>query len=242
MLTVVIPTANNKTDLAVLLIQLQQQSVLPKQIYIADNSEEGYGVELAKRYFFSVPIAVEKNPGTIYQSWNAGMEYAKSDVLILNDDLLISRHFIRDFEGHSPTMVTTPAQEGFPKVPFVRGEYLWENKNSGSTAGFIKGVKHEYLPSLRGWCFKVPLFVQKTIGNFDEQFDIWYGDKDYEMRLLERDFWIKFINTPVSHYGTSSYSKIPKEMFDAKNFSDQVKFERKYLLKHTDLGWDTDLV
>lgn len=217
---------------------MQSQSVLPKQIYIADNSENHYVKDIATRYQWSVPIVWEEDVGTIYSSWNAGMDYANGDVLIMNDDILISENFIRDFEGHSPAVITCPLVPGFPVTDRVRGNFHWSVKQSGDGGTFIKEANNTYTPQLRGWCMKIPKYVQQRLGQFDEQFWIWYGDKDYEMRLFQENMWIKLVDTPISHYGTSSFSKISKDTYNEVNFTDQVRFETKYGIPHKDLGWD----
>lgn len=211
---------------------------MPDQIYIADNSSTQYVKDYASRYHWSVPMVVDPNPGSIYASWNAGMDYAQGDVLIINDDLIISENFIRDLKGHSPAVISCPLVPGFPVTNRVRPNFHWSISNSGEGGTFIKEASNTYTPQLRGWCMHIPLYVQKRLGKFDEQFDIWYGDKDYEMRLFKEQMWIKLIDTPVSHYGTSSFSKIPKNTYNQINYSDQVKFEKKYGIPHKDLGWD----
>lgn len=237
MLTVVIPTANNPIDLGILLVQLQCQTKLPDQIYLADNSKDGYGLELAKRYQFKVPIYVDQNPGKIYKSWNEGMKFSKSDVLILNDDLLIGETFIEDIlENDDRKTVICPAGPGFPPVFQVRPDYYWKRKFYPEYT--IKNVSENiYVPTMKGWAFFVPLSISQKIGIFDEQFDIWYGDRDYENRILQAGFKLGFVRTNVSHYGTSSYSKIDKKVFNKTNLTDQIKYEEKNGIKHEDLGW-----
>lgn len=241
-MTIVIPYANNPTDFSVLLMQLQMQKVRPDAIYVADNSSDGSGFEIVKRYQFSVPIVVEQNVGTIYESWNRGIEFAHGDdVVILNDDVLIPFDFcevMQVFLESESAHIYCPATQGFPPVRSVRRHYKWMGEEKLDLTVAIEET-HTHTPTITGWCFALPKETIYAIGLFDKRFEIWYGDKDYEKRLLQLNGSIGFIHgLPVHHYGTSSYSKIKKKTFNSRNYQDQIAYEKKYDLEHLDLGWD----
>lgn len=241
----IIPTYNNPTDLAVLLVQLQQQTVLPTSIFLADNSPSGYGLELVKRHQWAVPIYVHPNAGTIYQSWNKGIQFAEGDdVVILNDDLLIPQDFIYRLERafNDDYFCLCPASPGFPPVGKVREGYTWSSRiDQRKRQSYTNNTRliHRYVPLLTGWCFALHRDLVDNIGEFDESFQIWYGDTDYSKRLTDAGFKHTFINQLfVQHYGTSSYSKIDTKVFNKTNYQDQVKYEQKHGIKHENLGWD----
>jgi GT2 family glycosyltransferase len=238
---VIIPYANNPTDFAVLLTQLQSQTVLPDHIFVADNSKDKSGYQIALRYQWKVPISVVIKPGNIYTSWNRGIEYCQDDVCILNDDILIPENFIavmNMFADSGKADMYCPDNAGFPPTQRVRKHYKWNNQKVAISRVITK-PEQTHIPDLRGWCFCLPKKTIKDVGLFDESYGIWYGDKDYEMRLFEKGKSIAFLfGLNVHHYGTSSYSKIDKKLFNRSNIDDQVRFENKFGITHQDLGWD----
>lgn len=242
MITVVIPTANNPIDCAILLTQLQQQSILPDQIYLADNSDDGYGTEIATRYQFTTPIYVDLMPGTITKSWNQGIRFAKGDVLILNDDIMIPHNFIEVMKSaleEEAGLCVCPHNEGFPPVNGVREGYSWI-KASDISYHRVDQLPYPYLPAIRGWCFGLTRKCIDTVGLFDETFQAYYGDTDYSRRLLKHPNGIVYINGLfVHHFGNSSYSKIPKMTFKNYNYQDQLAYEKKWNLPHKNLGHDS---
>src|SRR5688572_270800 len=116
MISVVLPYFNNRDGLAVTLLLLQQQTLLPARIIILDSSKDKSGLALAKRYRLpDVTIIVEVFKGTIYQAWNKGIELAgESDCLIINDDLLFPLDFI---ETMTAVTRVAPASCLVPETP-----------------------------------------------------------------------------------------------------------------------------
>lgn len=241
----IIPTYCNPVDLSVLLVQLQQQTTQPRAIFLADNSEGSYGLDLVKRYQWAVPIYVHPKAGTIYDSWNVGIKFAGGDdVVILNDDILIPQDFLyritRGFsDGHKCLCPTSP---GFPPVSRVREGYAWRAaKSLRKSQSYVQQTKavHTNLPLLTGWCFALHHELIEKVGLFDTTYQIWYGDTDYSKRITDSGYTHTFINELfVQHYGTSSYSKIDVAIFNSSNYLDQIKYEKRHKLPHVDLGWD----
>jgi GT2 family glycosyltransferase len=224
-------------DLAVLLVQLQQQTVKPKAIYIADNSGTDEALRIATRYKFDkdIPIAVEKNVGTIHQSWNAGIEFAKGDdVAILNDDIMIPEDFIETFEkakGCEHSMYC-PANDGFPPVKHVRGGYSWK-KAAGVVRAekVIQEKKQTLLPDLKGWCMVIPNKTIQTIGLFDENLKLYFGDTDYEARILKAGGSIAFISgLNVQHFGSSSTQNVEPKKINGWYEHDEKFYKEKWSL------------
>lgn len=240
---VVIPYANNPLDLSVLLMQLQCQRVKPKEIFLADNSADGSGVKIAERYQWSVPIATMRNVGTIYESWNKGIEYALSKdetVAVVNDDILIPWDFVATMEEYAKTggaLMYCPDVDGSAPVGKVRKHYEFYSK-SDLDYRLLDHQEYSYPPSLKGWCFVITKETREKIGLFDTQFKVWYGDKDYEARIFNAGGKVCFIKgMNVHHYGTSSYMKIDKDVFKKSNLEDQLAYEKKYNIEHENVGW-----
>lgn len=237
---VIIPYCNNPTDFSALLMQLQFQRIKPTAVYIADNSTTGIGMALVKRYQFNVEMVVDDKPGTIYQSWNKGISFAKErkeDVLILNDDLMVSFNTVEIFMAaikSGAAAMYCPAVPGFPPTGRIRKHYQFFSKDK-ITAYLQERPQYDYPPSITGWCFALPQKTIKEIGGFDTQFTNWYGDKDYETRIFNAGKRVMFIRgVNISHFGTASYGKIEKEEYDRVNNIDQRLYETKYEMKHKD--------
>jgi GT2 family glycosyltransferase len=227
---VIIPYRSNAYDLGVLLTQLQMQTVLPEAIYLADNSEDGSGVHIAERYQWSVPIATQKKVGGIHQSWNAGLRYAgEKDVVILNDDIMISNDFISIMGDYMKTDVADmycPANSGFPPTGKIRKGYTW-NAKSELSYYFLDHEQYILPPSIAGWCMGIPYHTRKKIGMFNEDFTLYFGDKDYEKRIFTADGQVCFIKGMfVQHFGSSSTIKI-----ESKDHSDIYKHDESIYKK-----------
>ena len=94
---------NNDTGLAVTLATLQAQIIPPEEIIVIDTSPTKSGLDICQRYATnSVPIKVECARVGIYEAWNRGIDLAQgSDVVILNDDLLLLRPATSGWEVHA---------------------------------------------------------------------------------------------------------------------------------------------
>lgn len=233
-MTIIIPHVNNPMDLAVLLTQLQQQTRKPKAIFLADNSADGSGLEIAKRYHFDdkCPIAVQRNVGAIHRSWNAGIEFANGDdVAILNDDILIPFDFVEVFDTYLASdgaMMYCPANPGFPPTQRVRKGYQWYSTSEMS----YRTLDHqEYVlpPSITGWCMVIPNETIKHIGVFDENFKLYFGDKDYEARMFNAGGRVAFIKgLHVQHYGSTSTLKREPKRINRFYAHDEAVYREKY--------------
>lgn len=94
---VIVTHYNDILGLTASLIMLQTQLEPPEEIIVVDTSPSKTGLAIAKRYNYNlIPIKVVCQRGQIYKAWNAGIEVAgESDVLIMNDDLVIPMDLIK---------------------------------------------------------------------------------------------------------------------------------------------------
>lgn len=233
-MTIIIPYLNNPMDLAVLLVQLQQQRKKPKAIYVADNSPDGSGFEIAKRYHFDdkCPIAVQKNVGPIHRSWNAGIEFAQGDdVAIINDDIMIPWDFVDVFSEYLKSdgaMMYCPDNPGFPPVQKVRKGYEWYS-SANLSYRLLDHQEHELPPSLTGWCMVIPHKTIEQIGVFDEAFKLYFGDKDYEARIFNAGGNVAFIKgLNVQHFGSTSTLKREPKRINKFYAHDEAVYKEKY--------------
>jgi GT2 family glycosyltransferase len=229
---VAIPYAGNALDLAVLLTQLQMQEVLPTSIYLADNSKDGSGVMIAERYHWKVPIATQRNVGGIHQSWNAAIRYAKEeDIVIVNDDIMISRDFVSVMSAYMKSgeaAMYCPANAGFPPAGKIRKGYTWSNDNNLEYY-FLDHEQYVLPPSITGWCMGIPHETIESIGIFDENLTLYFGDKDYEKRIFtagKRACFIKGLF--VQHFGSSSTRRIKKKNHNKIYKHDEAIYKKKW--------------
>lgn len=232
-MTIVIPYRNNPIDLGILLMQLQSQTVKPRVIYLADNSEDGSGLKIARRYQWGAPITVQMQTGGIHRSWNKGIEYAQDDVAILNDDVLIPENFVGIFDHllkESDAMMYCPANPGFPPTSEVRKDYQWQSQGQVSTYT-LDHQQYVLPPSITGWCMVLPQRTIQTIGKFDENFKLYFGDKDYEARIFNSGGKVEFVDHLfVHHYGSSSTFKLSKGEVNELYKQDEKLYKKKYAI------------
>lgn len=239
MITVIIPTINNRSDFTVLYQQLQQQSIDKFIIYIADNSKTGYVQEVVNRYQWNIETIIERNV-PLHVAWNNGINLYQNNVLILNDDILVPydlvERFVRGFNDGK--LCICPDSPGFPPTRRVRESYRWICETTNQTYYDTKEIFDPYLPIMKGWCFGLSRQLINEIGLFDLQFKLWYADTDIDRRIIKK-YPITFIKELfVHHYGSSSSVKLELTEFGILNYTDQVTFEKKYNLPHVDKGWD----
>lgn len=215
-------------------MQLQQQRQKPEGVFLADNSPDGSGFRIAKRYHFddSIPFAIQRNVGPIHKSWNTGIEFFKGkDCAILNDDCLIPRDFVDVFSAYAKSGsadMYCPDNPGFPPVERVRKGYEWYSSTDTSLRTLDK-QQYVLPPSITGWCMVIPHSTIEKIGLFDEGFNLYFGDKDYEARIFNAGGRVAFINgLNVQHFGSSSTKRMKPSKVNSRYAHDEAYYKKKY--------------
>lgn len=228
-------------DFAVLYQQLQCQKELPPcKIFVADSSKTGYVKRLVRRYQWGIETIIEEKVQSIHEAWNAGINFSKDDVVILNDDILIPEDFLKRMgvafdEGKG---CVCPDSVGFPPKGGVREGYRWQAEEPFvQTYSSVREPLDSYLPNLKGWCFGLSRRLIDTVGIFDVGFKLWYGDTDLDRRIIKQEPIWYIRELFVHHFGSTSSMKIPTDEFVRMNYNDQVFFEKKYGMPHRDIGW-----
>ena len=231
---VAIPFLSNIDGLSVLLTLLQMQTQTPDKVIVIDNSKDGRARCICRKYRYSVPIDYIPLKKSIYHSWNYAIRLSpKKDIIYLNDDVIIPTNFIEMMKN---AMRKKEALSFVPDGPPIdhRVQTIETNKPH-----FLKSVKHSVrnnpllVPTrwLKGYCFMLPKKTIKRIGLFDTRFTLWYGDSDYQERILaytsKRQMMsiCKISNLYVYHYGSNSFSLQDCAHIIAK---DKQIFDRKY--------------
>ena len=168
------------------------------EIVIVDNgsSDETLGLE-REHEFVRNPVP------SLYESWNRGIAAAGSDwVVCTNNDVFFCtrdwwRWMHRALEGELdwayPEMVETQAVVAgmYDRIgDALRQEQLQVTLEHGTLAGC---------------CFALHRSLIEEVGPFDSQFGVWYGEKDYEIRLLQAGKRYGRVGNAVArHFGSST--------------------------------------
>ena len=194
-----------------ILNNLQSQLLPPRRIIIIDTSHNKSGLDIARRFNTgTTEIIVECAKVNIQEAWNRGIELAGTDdVLICNDDLLLPVNatdiflIARSSVSALCYVPSTPPRDHF--ADYVRTPFSWFARVPNSISDF----------SLTGWmsgfCFYLTREAIDKVGVFDTGFKVWFGDTDYEARLLEYGAKndipgiVKLESCFVYHFGGKSY-------------------------------------
>lgn len=226
--TVVIPHSSSVETLIAVLIQLQMQTVAPVQIYIIDCSVTRTGLRTATKFSFNnVPISVEcVKSGTIQENWNRGIILSRDDhphasILIINDDVLLPLNAIELFQKAEND---THDLAYVPETPSREHEsYKVETLFSPMSSSMVTS----YATWMPGFVFYLTERCINEVGLFDEQFKVWWGDTDYERRILKKGHIALINGLYVYHYGGRSYQYLSREVRDKIDI-DRLSFRKKY--------------
>lgn len=226
-----------KENLAVLLTLLQAQIVLPEEIIVIDTSPDKSGLEVVQKFTNrkgGVPVKVECARVGIYTAWNLGIDLAgDSDVVIMNDDLLVPLNFIDIIDLVSKNVrayaivPNTPKKEHYSSIVDMPFDYFAKMPDNGEDIDIVS-----WMP---GFCFYLSKECVKEVGLFDDKhYKCWYGDDDYQDRIKKvatknNVIPIFRVNSMfVYHYGGKSYKYQSKEVQnliikDRKNYAKKNK-------------------
>lgn len=168
------------------------------EIVIVDNGSSDETLKLEREYEFA------RNPGqSLYESWNLGIAASKSDwVLCTNNDVFFC----------------TPDWWRWMQLA-LEGELDWAYPDMVETQAVVPDMysrirraldlkELEVRPergTLAGCCFALHRSLLEEVGPFDPQFEVWYGEKDYEIRLLQAGKrYGRVANAVTRHFGAST--------------------------------------
>lgn len=221
-----IPTYTNTVGLTALLVNLQPQLKTTDLIHICDTHPDKLSLPVIQMYGSSrCPIIVDCQPRSIYEAWNDGIGFMKENsqegILILNDDVLLPMTAIDSFRksAKDPSwdclVPHTPDRAWTSKK--LDGNFQWYSSST---------IKIEKTNWMCGFAFYLPAKTIERVGLFDTQFDIWFGDTDFEKRLKNIGV---ITNEYVYHFGGSSY-EYKTEAVKARIRLDKQKFNKKHPL------------
>jgi GT2 family glycosyltransferase len=243
--TVIITYHSNIQHLVSILNNFQAQLLPPKKIIIIDTSPNKSGLDTAQKFNTGPSeVIVECAKVGIYEAWNRGIDLAGSDdVFICNDDLILPLNITDvlliakvSVQALCYVPVTPPKDHS---ANFVKGNFYWYAGIPQSMADFA------YTDWMPGFCFYLTRKAIEEIGTFDTKFKVWFGDDDYQSRLLDAGkrnhmYGIVRLETAyVYHYGGKSYRYQTKEVQDLIG-QDRDYFAKKYNLEQGELSNATD--
>lgn len=227
-----------RENLAVLLSLLQSQLVQPEEIIIIDTSPTKTGLEIVQKFACNsgVPIKVECARVGVYEAWNRGIDLAEgSDVVIMNDDLIIPMNFIdildlvaRNTDSYCLVPMTPPKEHSQDRVS-VKFEHFSRLPETSADISIS--------PWMPGFCFYLSKKCIKEVGLFDDKhFKCWYGDDDYQERIKKAAIKNKVLPIVkincmyVYHFGGKSYKYQSKEV-QKLIIKDRKSYAKKYIKK-----------
>jgi GT2 family glycosyltransferase len=203
------------------------------ELIIVDDRSTDATADLARDYRF-----ISNEQGSLYRSWNLGIDAATHDhVVVANNDVLFCsidwwRWLDRALEVADWVFPEClESQAPFPGMyAILRAAERLQDLVFEPRRGYIEASS-----------FAINRSLLDRVGRFDPQFDIWYGEKDFEIRLLQaRCVYGRVRNAITRHYKSSTltldlgerrpyealYSRDPG--MDARGRRDHEAFLRKW--------------
>ena len=252
--SIIIPTKNNYNILKRCIDSIEKKTNYKnKEIIIVDNSSTD---NATKKYYSSLShkIITYSENFNFSKMNNLAVQSSSGQLLLfLNDDTKVLDSFWLD-ELVSITMQKDVGVVG-PKLIFS------DNTIQHAGVVFLKTgsgfhplmrqleystVYHNILTSTRdysavtGACLMIKKEIFNKVGNFDNSFDVYYGDADLCLQVVKMGY--RVIYTPFTkllHQGSFTITKSNSSHFDIEN---HVKFIKKWpYLKNGDPFYNTNL-
>jgi len=167
-------------------------------------------------------------PMGFHETWNLGLRMARGDyIALVNDDLLFGHlsleHCVQAIDKFELPCVYPMHTSG----PAQLERFEAEGRNVAELPLALVGPS-EY----RGFCWVMTRDLQDIVGSFDEQFELYYGDKDYWYRLIKEGYPPRCIQNALVHHFEGRTIKIiesaTKKDFRAIGDADFARFKQKW--------------
>ncbi|MFI7121884.1 glycosyltransferase family 2 protein [Amycolatopsis sp. NPDC049868] len=171
------------------------------EIVIVDDGSTDETRHLRKHYRF-----LETGGAGLYAAWNKGIEAAETQhVLVCNNDLAFCT---RDWwRWLHQALATTDAKFVYPHLIEQQSPCNELYHVTAEADAMSDLVLEDTYGRIEAACFALDKALVDEIGPFDADFKMWYGEKDYEIRLAAAGVrYTRVKNAVVRHYSSSTLS------------------------------------
>ena len=261
--SILIPTRNNYKILKRCIESIEKNTTYSnKEILIIDNNSDNLQV---KTYYDSLSHKIINFNGNFNFSKmnNLAVKHSSGDLLLfLNDDTkvldsnwleeLVSICLQDDVGAVGPKLIFSDDTIQHAGMVFLKtgsgfhpGMRLEKNTNSYHN---IVNVMHDY-SAVTGACLLVKKNIFNDIGGFDNQFDVYYGDSDLCLKIIDAGYRVVYTPfTELLHEGSNTihFTHAGATFFDVENH--QIFIKKWPYLKTGDpfynpnLDWDYSLI
>jgi len=257
--SILIPTRNNYKILKRCIESIEKKTTYSnKEIIIIDNNSDNLQV---KTYYDSLSHKIINFNGNFNFSKmnNLAVKHSSGDLLLfLNDDTkvldsnwleeLVSICLQDDVGAVGPKLIFSDDTIQHAGMVFLKtgsgfhpGMRLEKNTNSYHN---IVNVMHDY-SAVTGACLLVKKNIFNDIGGFDNQFDVYYGDSDLCLKIIDAGYRVVYTPfTELLHEGSNTihFAHAGATFFDVENH--QIFIKKWSYLKtgdpfyNSNLDWD----
>nr|WP_294682093.1 glycosyltransferase family 2 protein [uncultured Anaerotignum sp.] len=174
------------------------------EVVVVDNcSNDGSYEQLREKYSDCIFLLAPGNDGFSAGN-NIGIHYALDHgadyVLMLNNDTVVKPDFLtRMMESVNEDTVVTPTIYYYDeprKIWYADGKINF-NRCTVSNGSDQKG---KYCNYASGCCLLMSRKVLETVGDWAEEYFMYYEDMDYSLRIIQSGFKIYYENTAVVYH------------------------------------------
>ena len=256
--SIIIPTKNNVKLLKRCISSIKNKTKYKNfEIIIADNNSKK---EETLSYYKALPYSVVSvsEPFNFSKLNNTAAQQATGDfILLLNDDVAaLHENWLQDMVSIciqnnigivGPRLVyanNTIQHSGIAILSTGAGfhPFMGYRTNQLSHHGLIQCMRD--CSAVTGACLLIKKELFDKVGGLDEKFDLYYGDTDLCLKVLNLGYNVVFTPfTTLLHDGSSKTKEITKEAhFAVENYYDFIK-KWKHLRNgdpfyNRNLGWD----
>jgi len=260
LVSIIIPTKNNQKILRRCIKSLEENTTYKNwEIIIIDNNSTE---KLTKSYYESLPYRIisYSEPFNFSKMNNLAVRHAKGDLLLfLNDDTkiidpnslgeMVSLCCQKDVGAVGAKLVYSDNTIQHAGISFLKsgaGFHPFQriNEKKGGYHNIMNVVRE--CSAVTGACLLTKKEIFERVNQFDENFDLYYGDADLCLKIIESGYHVLY--TPYAkllHEGSHSIRKSSNFHFAIENHHHFI--EKWSFLQNSDpyynrnLGWNYSL-